>query len=163
MIEVTEKAISKVKSLLEQEKKQDHGLYGLPDHRPGMLFMIRPFSQISVDLVYELHNRAYGRIKVKAIFDIRGNLLYCLMTLSINIFKITLQFLFMVIGDRVCEIIQIIRYEPPYPAEKPERSFHTLITPFEIPFRWRSKKAEHPDRVRSILIHKFRGVDHVLF
>src|SRR5215471_3033545 len=53
--------------------------------------------------------------------------------------------------------------EAPEPGEKAISTLDTLIAPFEVLFRRRSKKREQTRRIRAIEVNQIFGVDNVFF
>ena len=101
---------------------------------------------------------------MKTVFNIPGDTLNGFVGLPVEILDITGK---MIQTPRVrCSILDgghVLRGKSPYPVQKSETTFHSLLAPLQVAFRRSSKKTEEPGCVRTIFVQQNIRIDDIFF
>ena len=110
--------------------------------------VVRRGAGMLVEGVDQFHDGADGRIEVKTVLDVGSDLSDGLVGLPSQGLEIALQGFTPGKGGHIAQIVEIIRDDPPGPAEEPERAVDALIAPLEVLFRAATRRDRRSGRCR---------------
>ena len=147
-------------------KEQNGRLKGLPHNLP------KPFGLLHIfilkqggNLVYKLHDAAYGSVEVVPVLYVLADLFYGLVRLLPESLKI------LVLGadgaqfipgkGGTFKLLEVVCNKAPEPMDKPVGTFHAPVAPLKVPFRGGCKEDKEPYGVGPVAFYHGVRVHHV--